>query len=390
MEDNQMGWRVCAVALGAWCITTTVCAEELRVEAEASVLDAMEVVTDLQASGGLAISTLSRRPAAATSSFEVGSPGDYYLWYRYRNNAQRAAKMTISLDGRRTTTRLTHSTKWSWKRLGGKVGKALHFNEGRRQVTFSISHKDLDIDAFIFTTQATFSPMSEPVSETEKTPSMILNLSNWKLTLPTGHLGRPLEILQPGLATFSSDPYFRVSHDGRAVQFRAPTEGVTTRNSKYIRSELREMTDGGTKNASWSTTSGTHRMFIDQAITAVPFTKKHVVAGQIHGGSDDVVVIRLEYPKLFVDINGTRGPILDQSYELGRRFTVEFRAAHGRIDVYYNGSTRPAASLLREGSGMYFKAGAYTQSNCDKETEAPCGSDNYGEVVIYDLKVSHD
>ena len=128
-------------------------------------------------------------------------------------------------------------------------------------------------------------------------------------------------------------------------------------------------------------------MYIDQAITSVPKKKKHVVAGQIHDSEDDVIVIRLEYPKLFVDINGKNGPVLDSNYTLGKRFTVKFVAENGKINVFYNGSKDPVYSLSKKGSGYYFKAGAYTQSNCSKESV--CDGGNYGEVVIYDLAVKH-
>lgn len=220
-------------------------------------------------------------------------------------------------------------------------------------------------------------------------PASILNLTNWKETLPTGSAGSPTEIKQPTLATYTNDPYFKINTTCNGVQFRAPVNGVTTSGSSYPRSELREMTSSGTANASWSTTAGTHTMIIDQAITAVPKTKKHVVAGQIHDSADDVIVIRLEYPKLFIDINGTDGPVLDPSYTLGKRFTVKFVASGGQIKIYYNGNTSPAYTLSKSGSGMYFKAGAYTQSNCTRELATDCVSSNYGEVNIYNVTVSH-
>ena len=131
-------------------------------------------------------------------------------------------------------------------------------------------------------------------------PSQVLNLANWKETLPTGSSGSPTEIIQASLASYSNDPYFHVNSTCNGVVFRAPVNGVTTSGSGYPRSELREMANNGQDKASWSTTSGTNTLFIDQAITAVPKTKKHVVAGQIHDTKDDVIVIRLEYPKLFV------------------------------------------------------------------------------------------
>ena len=220
-------------------------------------------------------------------------------------------------------------------------------------------------------------------------PANKLNLTNWKETLPTGSSGSPTEIKQPSLATYTNDPYFKINATCDGVQFRAPVNGVTTSGSSYPRSELREMTSNGTANASWSTASGIHVMTIDQAITAVPKTKKHVVAGQIHDSADDVIVIRLEYPKLFVDINGTTGPVLDANYVLGKRFTVQFVASSGQIKIYYNGSATPAYTLNKIGSGMYFKAGAYTQSNCTKELSGDCVSTNYGEVMIYNLSVVH-
>jgi hypothetical protein len=218
-------------------------------------------------------------------------------------------------------------------------------------------------------------------------PGNILDLKNWKITLPVGSTNSAMEINNPELSRYQHEAYFRVNDECDGVRFRAPTSGVTTTGSDYPRSELREMTDSGSLKASWTTTSGSHSMFIDQAITAVPFIKRHVVAGQIHDQNDDVVTVRLEYPKLFIEINGADGPILDPNYMLGRRFTVQFIARDGRIEIYYNGGKQPALELKHAGAGNYFKAGAYTQSNCN--TENFCGTDNYGEVMIYKLQVDH-
>ena len=222
-------------------------------------------------------------------------------------------------------------------------------------------------------------------------PSQLLDLSAWKVTVPIGSAESPTEVKQPALATYALDPWFVPAAGCEAVRFRAHTSAVTTSGSGYPRSELREMKSDGVTNASWSTTSGTHRMFIDQAITAVPRGKRHVVAGQIHDAGDDVIVIRLEHPKLFIDINGNDGPVLDANYTLGKRFTVEFVASGGKIAIHYNGSSTPAYTLTKSTSGCYFKAGAYTQSNCSTESTAgeQCGTDNYGEVVLYDVRVNH-
>lgn len=249
------------------------------------------------------------------------------------------------------------------------------------------SHTALALFFFTLVGIVPFLVSSPAAAATCSYPAQVLNLTNWKETLPIGSSHSPTEIKMSALTTFVHNLYFRTNPECSGVVFRAPVNGVTTSGSGYPRSELREMTSDGTVNASWSTTSGTHSMIIDEAITAVPKAKKHVVAAQIHDASDDVIVIRLEYPKLFVDINGKTGPTLDANYTLGKRFVVKFVASSGKINIYYNGSTLPVYTLAKRGSGNYFKAGAYTQSNCSKETV--CDASNYGEVVVYSLLVQH-
>lgn len=223
-------------------------------------------------------------------------------------------------------------------------------------------------------------------------PANILNLTNWKITLPIdgSDSGSDAdEIKQPALATYSIDPYFKNNATNTGVQFRAHTGGATTSGSGYPRSELREMTSNGTVNASWSSGSGTHTMEIDQAITHLPVVKPHIVAGQIHDGSDDVIVFRLEGQKLFIDINGSDGPTLNSAYVLGTRFKVKFVVSGNQTKCCYNDVLK--YTLSKSYSGAYFKAGAYTQSSC-KSGGNPGPSEScsaYGEVVIYNLTVTH-
>jgi poly(beta-D-mannuronate) lyase len=216
---------------------------------------------------------------------------------------------------------------------------------------------------------------------TSSIPSGIINLTNWKLTLPSGG-DDPSEVKQPKLTRFRDPRYFHVNAFGDGVVFRAPVGGATTGNSEYPRSELREMTAGGKKEASWSGKSGTHVMTITQEITAVPQGKPQVVAGQIHDDEDDVVMVRLNGTKLYVEADGRQVGVLDPAYRLGTRFTVQLVSTPGLIRVTYNGIK--TVGLERDGSGYYFKAGCYTQANDDNADE-----DSYGEVVIHALTVQH-
>lgn len=230
--------------------------------------------------------------------------------------------------------------------------------------------------------------VSQP-SSANAFPAQILDLTNWKLTLPVGKAESPTEIKQLALAHYLLEPWFVVTADKKGVRFRAPVTGVTTSGSGYPRSELREMVNNGTKKASWSSTSGTHTLFLDQAITQVPKKKQHIVTGQIHDADDDVIVIRLDYPTLYVNVDGENVVVLDNTYQLGKRFTVQFVVEKGKTDVFYNNSTTISYTLNKNYSGAYFKAGAYTQSNCEREDASHCNENNYGEVVLYQVKVLH-
>jgi len=212
-------------------------------------------------------------------------------------------------------------------------------------------------------------------------PADVLDLNNWKLILPNSE-----EIYQPELASFSDDYAFFVNSDGDGIVFRANCKDSATKNSPYLRSELREMKmSDNTDEASWGTNDGTtHTMIIEQAITHSPVEKHHVLAGQVNRPNDDVIAFRLEDEKLFIDINGDKGPTLDDDYNAGQIFTAKFVAENGQIKCYYNGSLVDIYDINIE--GCYFTAGCYTQSNTD-EGDDP---DAYGEVQIYDLDLMHN
>jgi hypothetical protein len=216
-------------------------------------------------------------------------------------------------------------------------------------------------------------PATEPV-----------NLQPWKLQLPVGEAESPDEIEQPALNEYQSDWFAK--EDSGALRFRAPVNGVTTSGSDNPRSELREMSADGQDEAKWSTSEGTHALEITQAITRLPEGNPRVVAGQVHGEDDDLSVFRLEGSSLYVTKgNDPKYRLITSDYVLGTPFQAKFEVGGGEIKAYYNGELK--ATIEQEPDTAYFKAGAYTQANCDN-TES-CTEDNYGEVKIYELKVSH-
>ncbi|RZS36595.1 alginate lyase [Herbihabitans rhizosphaerae] len=211
---------------------------------------------------------------------------------------------------------------------------------------------------------------------TADVPADVLDLTNWKLQLPTGEDGKVDEVEQPELGKYTSE-HFRLNDARDAVVFSAPTDGAHTGGSKYARSELREMK--GSEKASWSTSEGTHTMVIKQAITHLPADRPHVVAGQVHGTSDDLMVFRLEGTKLYVtNQDDSHHKLITDSYKLGEQFEAKFVAHDGKIEAYYNGQLQTSVEIASDTA--YFKAGVYPQSDT--------GS-SHGEVVINSLTVTH-
>lgn len=216
-------------------------------------------------------------------------------------------------------------------------------------------------------------------------PDTVLDLSRWKLTLPTGASRKPTQVLPLNLGQVVATPFFQANPTCNGVVFRAPVTGVTTPGSHYPRSELREMASGSAP-AAWSSTVGTHWLSLYEAFTALPRGKPELVGAQIHDGTEDVSVFRLEGNHLWIT-NGDNPhyQLVTDRYVLGTVFWATFLVVDGQIGAYYNGKL--VAQIHRAFTNGYFKAGAYTQANC---TNAPCDANNFGETIIYGLTTSHN
>jgi hypothetical protein len=222
-------------------------------------------------------------------------------------------------------------------------------------------------------------------------PGKVFDLTNWKLTLPinTGNKVNPDEIKQPQLSTYTNSDYFFTNKTGNAITLRANCGGFTTTGSNFPRSELREMVDNGKKSAGWSSSEGTHIMFIDQRVTHLPDVRKHMVVGQIHDADKYLIFFRLENDQLLVSVNGANRDILDEHYVLGTRFNVKMVVKDNTTQVYYNGDLKYTYKM--NFNGAYFKAGAYVQSSCQGDKKTPgelCSA--YGEVELYNVWVKHE
>ncbi|MEM7610428.1 MAG: polysaccharide lyase family 7 protein [Pseudomonadota bacterium] len=275
-------------------------------------------------------------------------------------------------------------------------------------------------------------------------PGRNFDLLGWYLNTPAddNNDGRSDRLSEIELAKGATDQrYFFTASDGGMV-FRATIAGAkTSKNTKFTRTELREMlrrgnqdirtkTDSGQPNANnWVLSSAPKKAqraagAIDGVLRAT-LTVDHVtttgdsgqigrvIIGQIHAKNDEP--IRLYYRKL---PGNTRGSVYaaheisdgdDVYFELlgnrsnsaadpvngialGEKFSYEIAADGNMLSVTIS---RDGAMLASEvidmtGSGydvvddyMYFKAGVYNQNNSGNP-------DDYVQATFYALTVSHE
>jgi hypothetical protein len=219
-----------------------------------------------------------------------------------------------------------------------------------------------------------------------------IDLSNWKLTLPVGGKGKPTEIKQPALSAYAGPHFLRT---GDTLVFITPTDGVTTKNSKNPRCELRQM--NGDKLAAWSSTVGRNTMTVELSVDVLPIgSKPHVVVAQIHDSGDDVTVFRVEGSTTdrsrasiwITDGDSARGFMLTDNYRLGDRIQVGFDVADGVIRYTYNGAIIDYRQSKKV-TGCYFKTGCYNQSG-GIVTRLPDGRPDFAQVTIYACNVTSE
>ncbi len=240
------------------------------------------------------------------------------------------------------------------------------------------------------------------------------DLSVWKLTLPVSeadYFGNgdssaaeilPLGDNPEGITSldggFCDDKYFYISDDG-ALVFRTPlTGGTTTSNSKYVRSELRELYDWqpgeSTGSANWEN-EGQHRLHAKLRVDEFFADDPQTVVGQIHTKYSSKPLVKL----LWDGVDKPVRAILNEDPDNGNPFSLKFDTVGLEAftyDIQLNGNTltitvNTTTHQLTFGEGrlsekwddhvFYFKAGNYAQA--DKN------SGGVFEVHFYELAIEH-
>lgn len=290
--------------------------------------------------------------------------------------------------------------------------------------------------------------LSAPAFAAEKTPQDVLDFSCWKTTLPidTEGDGRASEIEEKGLAAgYQHSDHFYVNEAGDGVVFSSPVKGVlTSKNTTYTRSELREMnrcgdtainTRGVNKN-NWvfsSAPKADHEkaagvdgqmdavLSVDEVTTTGEIWQQgRVIVGQIHANDDEPV--KIYYRKMPKDelgsvwiVHETNGgdetsyPLLgtnipdywtqDQEpvsptdgIKLGEKWGYQIKVVGNELSVTIRRDGKEDITQVVDMTDskydvgdqfMYFKAGVYNQNKSGDESDR-------ATATFYELSVTHD
>ena len=252
-----------------------------------------------------------------------------------------------------------------------------------------------------------------------------VDLSHWKVTIPEGEgKGGAITVAPPEILDYANNevlkPFMYNDSVSGALVFHAYPTDATTANTKYSRSELRELMDPSSDKVNWTFAQGgilTAKMAMGE-ITKDSDGKYHkAIITQIHGrltneqrdliGQKDnnappILKIYWQNGKIRVKTKVLKDKGIDQvgildkdawgddegrtfKQEVGfKRFTIQVKVSDGKMVVSLNKSeffVYDDVSIKRWGIfENYFKVGNYFQTR-DKGASA--------SVELYDLEVEH-
>ncbi len=225
-----------------------------------------------------------------------------------------------------------------------------------------------------------FGVMPFAVNSAAEQPGIVnkasIDLSRWKLTLPTDAAGttdgKAAEVSAMQLTSGYKGDHFYTDSDGSMV-FWCPVIGATTEGTEFPRSELREMLDPRDPSVNW-TSHGTHVLEARCRVQDVPSNPK-VIIGQIHSYSGkSKPLIKLQYYmgriEALVKVSPTAGKDRKLTFPdvgLNSEIAYQIKLQDGILSVTVNGSTQTENVVENDADWanqtFYFKAGAYPQDN---------------------------
>ena len=183
---------------------------------------------------------------------------------------------------------------------------------------------------------------------------------------------------------FTLADYFYLDGNGDVVFKQYVQNGRTSTNTKYPRTECRELQPNGTSKAAWSSGSGTHYGKGISKIDHVPSAKPWVVFFQVHDADSDFFRVQTEDGAIVCRRTPPGGSeirtVLRSSYTVGAWIAWEWRFESGTLTIKLDGTTVLTASGMSK-TGCYEKFGCYNQVNNRSDGgSAPTGE--YCQVTV--------
>ncbi len=241
-----------------------------------------------------------------------------------------------------------------------------------------------------------------------------IDYSKWSWTGPInseGKLEGTAKLYKPLSDTFQKPPYYVINSDGSRTAF-APVKGArTSKNTKYTRSEWREL-DANGKEIAWSLKDGailTTTLSVEEVGITTKKEPGGVVVNQFHGVNDELM--RLYYKKGVMsfknDKSGANGKEKEfvlistltgkpSNIPLGAKFSTVAEANTKTItvsvvykdEVFVASDTINSFWLKKENDKFYSKFGAYNAVGAIGSGAGTEGTGS-GKVIVYDAVVSH-
>lgn len=318
----------------------------------------------------------------------AASAGTATITIRYANGTTVDRPSTVAVNGTAVAAALSFPPTANWDTWASTtLTTPVNAGTSKVRITGTTTNGPPNLD--YIDVDVTTGPALDP----NVAPGGNFNLSLWQLQLPTGSPGSPTTISPAQLKGPNGfqDQYFFTNTTDGSMTFWDPENGVTTPNSNFPRSELREMTASGAA-ADWAI-PGTHILSATLKVTQVP---SHVAVGQIHLGSGGSTKPLLE---LFYYSNGNIEMAIEQTpaggnevehlagnVPLGTKWSYVISLSGGnQIGLVINGGTKKTwtmSSSFTSQYHMYFKAGDYDQSSGSSSTVG-------ARVQFYALNFSH-
>lgn len=228
----------------------------------------------------------------------------------------------------------------------------------------------------------------------QKPPGENFKLSNWELDLPVKN-GDSIEIISGNdLSKGYTSNYFYTDELDGAMTFKCPSNGGTTPNSHYPRTELREIPAQG----EWEIYNGNHSLSATLNVVQLP-SNKGIIIGQIHGTDNKLhpQMVKLMYGidnNIYVELQTDFQPGLEQKQKLmtcklGDKISYILNVTNissnsCKINVSVNDKqiSFTYKNKYWKSDKFYFKAGNYLQDNSPS-------ADDIGIIKLYSLNVQH-